>query len=1144
VTAATAGDAKDLRESKPAFLPTRTFAGFAIAVIAVVTLAFLSFQALQNRSAAVGSIARTEAVIDAVDGLLSSAKDLETGQRGYLLTGDEAFLEPYLTASSELPEQFERLQALTRFDPEQSKRRATLQRMIQQNQASLASGIEARRVGATAAAAASRDADRGKIAMDAIRALAAEMVQVERNTLAAQQKRWEDVAAVSFYTQLGGAGVLVFLIVAAAMLASRDHVERETQAWIRSGQVALADRLQSDMRLEALGHSVLEFLARFLDAQRGSLYLAESQGLRRIGTWAHDAATGLPGENSGLLGEALASPVAMHVRNVPAGYFDVASSLGRAPSRELLLASARADGVPVAVLELGFFRALQPRDLQFLAGVSELLGTAVRSSRDRSRLEALLEETQRQAEELQTQQEELRVTNEELEEQGRLLRHSQSQLEQQQRELEHSNSQLEEQSQQLEAQRDDLARAQQALEQRASELERASQYKTEFLANMSHELRTPLNSTLILAKLLADNAQGNLTSDQVRYAQTIGGAGNDLLALINDILDLSKIEAGKVEVKAETLELANLLDSMAKIFEPMARHKGLAFRVELDPGAPRELVTDRQRLGQVLKNLLSNALKFTSRGEVVLGVRAAQDGRIDFAVRDTGIGLPEHQQDIIFEAFRQADGSTHRRFGGTGLGLSISRDLARMLGGDISVTSRPNEGSLFTLSLPVVYAPPATPPGETRAPEAVAAVAPKAKANASEPRVAPPTVDDDRHALVGQRTLLLIEDDATFAQILRDLAREKGFQCIVAQTAADGLFAAAHYLPNAIVLDMKLPDLSGLGVLDQLKRDAATRHIPVHVVSASDYSRQAMELGAVGYALKPVRRDELEQALQRLEAKISQQLHRVLVVEDDERQRRSVTELLANGSTRIVGVSTAAQALEQLEAADFDCIVMDLNLPDSSGCDLLERMAGREGRALPPVIVYTGRDLSRDEELKLRRFSSSIILKDARSPERLLDEVTLFLHQVESDLPEERQRMLKAVRSRESALDGRRVLVVEDDVRNVFALSSVLEPRGAKVEIARNGREALDALQHRVDSARPQVDMILMDIMMPEMDGLTAMREIRKRPEWARIPILALTAKAMPDDHDECLAAGANDYIAKPLDVERLLSLVRVWMPK
>jgi CheY-like chemotaxis protein/signal transduction histidine kinase len=773
----------------------------------------------------------------------------------------------------------------------------------------------------------------------------------------------------------------------------------------------------------------------------------------------------------------------------------------------------------------------------------------VRASKDRQRLEELLLETQQQAEELQTGQEELRVSNEELEEQGRVLRESQAQLESQQAELEQINSQLEEQTQLLENQKDALAKSHAVLSAKSTELQRANEYKSEFLANMSHELRTPLNSTLILAKLLGENKDGNLTPQQVKYAHTITSAGNDLLSLINDVLDLSRIEAGKVEVAPETVSVSRTIEALEKIFQPTAEQKRIRFSVRVEPGVPEQIETDPQRLGQILKNLLSNAFKFTEKGEVTLRVFSTEPGSVCFAVRDTGVGIARHQQDVIFEAFRQADGSIHRKFGGTGLGLSISRDLAALSGGTIAVQSEPGAGSIFTLTVPVTYIGADAGDSEraTRTPaqESTSSRGPELPESAKSDVLGPATIEDDRESLTpGGRLVLAVEDDASFAMILRDLVREMGFQCVVSQGASDGLNAALRLQPSAILLDMKLPDHSGLGVLDQLKRDPRTRHIPVHVVSVSDYKQEALELGAIGYALKPAKREEVIEALRRLEAKFSQNLRRVLVVEDDARQRESIRQLLANDDVQITGVASAGEALQELRATTFDCMVVDFNLPDYSGYDLLEKMAQQEDGAFPPVIVYTGRALTRDEEQRLRRFSKAIIIKDARSPERLLDEVTLFLHQVESKLSPERQQMLKTARNRETALEGRRILVVEDDVRNIFALSSLLEPKGIVVAIARNGREALDTLTRASQDTSATVDLVLMDIMMPEMDGLTAIREIRKRSEWRNLPIIALTAKAMRDDHEKCLAAGANDYIAKPLDVEKLLSLVRVWMPK
>ncbi len=1132
-------------------LPPSTLAGLAIGVLAVALIAFVTYRALQTREAAVGGLTNALEVIQQLEAVMSSVKDAETGQRGFLLTGEEQYAEPWTAARTALPVQIAALRQIA-TNPTQQENLARLEALAQEKMDELGETIALQRAGDAAGARALVRTDRGRALMNRIRSLVSEIETNERTMLDARQSEFERGVTLSTWATWGGSAVLALLMTLAAFMMSRDFQARETQAWIRTGQMRLGTRMQGEQRLETLGDNVLEFLADYLDARVGVMFVAQrDRSFRRVATYAvpPDAGTERLQPGEGLVGQAAKENRALHVTDVPNGYLTVTSSLGRGRPLELLVAPGSVDGVVHAVVELGFFHRVLPRQQELVARVSESLGVAVRASKDRTRLEELLEETQRQAEELQTQQEELRVTNEELEEQGRVLRESQGRLETQQTELEQINSQLEEQTQILELQKQGLSEAKNDLTEKAAELERANRYKSEFLANMSHELRTPLNSSLILAKLLADNKDGNLTSEQVKFAQMIGSAGNDLVALINDILDLSKIEAGKVELTTEAVRIGKTVEGLAKSVQPLAEQKGLAFSSVVEPGTPDRIETDAQRLGQILKNLLSNAIKFTEKGEVSLRVFSSGDGLVSFAVRDTGIGIPADQQATIFEAFRQADGSTHRRFGGTGLGLSISRDLARLLGGDISVRSGTARGSVFTLTLPLVQPSGASAEGSvsgTSSAEVLRATDRQAAgAMPSKPVLARPAFEDDRDRLSpDSRCILIVEDDARFASVLCDLAHEMSFQCVIVHSANDALTAASMYHPSAILLDINLPDYSGLGVLDQLKRNADTRHIPVHVISVADHTHQALERGAVGYAMKPVHREQLVEAFKKLEAKLAQGMRHVLVVEDDERQRESIRQLLGSEDVQIVGVGTAGEALAQLKTATFDCVVLDLKLPDLSGYELLEKMAEHDEVSFPPVIVYTGRSLTRDEEQRLNRFSRSIIIKDARSPERLLDEVTLFLHQVESTLPIERQRMLKAARDRDAALEGRRILVVEDDARNIFALSSVLEPKGAKIEIARNGKEAIDVLARNTAPPGRGIDLVLMDIMMPEMDGLTAMREIRKRSEWRKLPIVALTAKAMKDDQEKCLAAGANDYIAKPFDVEQLLSLVRVWMPK
>ncbi|WP_242881283.1 hybrid sensor histidine kinase/response regulator [Stenotrophomonas maltophilia] len=939
----------------------------------------------------------------------------------------------------------------------------------------------------------------------------------------------------------GCAFLMIALIVSRAIQARRDAMRA---LWLQEAENAVAMSLRGDLGPEQIAEAAATGLGAQLEADVGAVYRLEGGRLQLTGGLA--LPSGMPASlalQEGVAGQVARDECIRHLEGSDDAVLELQTSLGRLPVRERILAPISSDGTVVGIVELGRARAGAQRDLdrELLERCAETIGMALRASLLRAQLVVLLEESQRQGEELQAQQEELRVANEELEEQSRSLLQSQSHLEEQQAELEQSNVQLEERTHELEAQKQALLVAQSQLVRNSNELAATSRYKSEFLANMSHELRTPLNSSLILAKLLADNKDGTLTEEQVKYARAILSSNNDLLALINDILDLSRIEAGHVELADEVVVTDSVLQRLRETFEPMARQKGLALQIEADALAPSQLMVDSQRLQQILKNLLANAVKFTEHGKVSLHVRAAGQGRIRFEVCDSGIGIAREQLQVIFEAFRQADGSTRRRYGGTGLGLSISRDLAERMGGSIQVDSEPGRGSCFILELPLQGAPASSAADIAAAPVAspVAAAVPAMQVPARAP-VAPtttvPSVADDRGRRQHPgRLILAVEDDATFAEALVALAHELDFDCVVAGTAEEALALAGELRPNGILLDIGLPDVSGLSVLERLKRNPDTRHIPVHVVSATDRSQVARELGAIGFAIKPTTRERLVSAIEQLEQTSQRDVRRLLIVEDDSELRHNLELLLGRDQLQIVAVGTLAGALEQLSTVTFDCMVMDLSLPDGSGYDLLEHMAGNDDVGFPPVIVYTGRALGREEEQRLRRYSKSIIIKGARSPERLLDEVTLFLHSVEASLPTDQQRLLREARRRDTVLDGRTVLLAEDDVRNIFALSSVLEPLGVTLEIARNGQEAVDRLAER------EVDLVLMDIMMPEKDGLAAMREIRAQRHLQDLPIIALTAKAMPDDRERCLQAGANDYIAKPIDVDKLVSLCRVW---
>ncbi|WP_341870476.1 CHASE3 domain-containing protein, partial [Corallococcus praedator] len=697
-------------------LPPATFAGFAMAALAILVIALLSYRMLQTRTAAATLVTHTLEVVEKLEGLLSTLKDAETGQRGFLLTGAQSYLDPYVRAKKSLPGQLARLKELTADNPAQQQRLTQLEDAVTDKLTELQQTIDLQLRGDSQEALAIVKEDRGIAVMQSIRATIEEMEIDERKLLADRTAGFQSSANLSLLVTWAGSALLLFLIGMSGFIAARDFRARSIEAWLQAGQNALALRMQGEQRLEQLGDNVLRVLTDTLDAQVGALYLADATNrFRRVAGYAlppdFDTKGDLLRAGDGLVGQAVKDGRAFHLRDVPEGYLPVSSSLGQGVSRHVLIAPAKADGQVNAVVELGFLHPVHPSDLELLQRVSESIGVAVRASHDRTRLEQLLEETRRQAEELQAQQEELRVSNEEIEEQSRVLKESQTRLMTQQVELEQTNAQLEEQASLLETQRDDLALAQVTLTDKAAELERTNRYKSEFLANMSHELRTPLNSSLILAKLLEDNKEGNLTAEQVKFAQTIGAAGNDLLALINDILDLSRIEAGKVEVQPEPVPLQRFVEGLGLTFQPVARQKGVRFLVTVAPDVPSSLETDPQRLGQVLKNLLSNAFKFTAQGEVALTVSTAGEGHVRFAVRDSGIGIPLELQGVIFEAFRQADGSTHRKYGGTGLGLSISRDLARLLGGDVTVNSTAGEGSTFTVTLPL-RAGSAAPPRE------------------------------------------------------------------------------------------------------------------------------------------------------------------------------------------------------------------------------------------------------------------------------------------------------------------------------------------------------------------------------------------------------------------------------------------------
>jgi CheY-like chemotaxis protein/GAF domain-containing protein len=910
--------------------------------------------------------------------------------------------------------------------------------------------------------------------------------------------------------------------------------ERNTeQDWLKTNLARFTNMLQGQRDLARVGRMLLSELAPLVNAQNGLIYLVEPEGsLRQLSTYADDGAGGHPERlrpGQGLVGQCAADARRMLITQLPENTVPISSGLYRVAPSNLIVLPALFEGQVKAVIELASVGNFTDLQISFLEQLTASIGIVLNSIEATMQTEGLLTQSQQLAGELQTQQRELQQTNE--------------QLEQKAQQLAERNVEVERKNQEIE-------QARRALEEKATELALTSKYKSEFLANMSHELRTPLNSILILGQQLSENPDQNLTAKQVEFARTIHSAGTDLLNLISDILDRSKIESGTVSVDAEEMFFTGLVDMVARPFRHEAEGRKLGFDVLVDPTLAPSITTDSKRLQQVLKNLLSNAFKFTEHGGVKLNIYRATTGWsadhaalnaasevVAFEVSDTGIGILPEKQRIIFEAFQQADASTNRKYGGTGLGLAISRELSNLLGGEIHLRSTPGVGSGFTLFLPQKYV---GAPAPVRSNALAGAPSPFAEAVVTIRRNEPgeDQVPDDRLTIQpGDATLLIVEDDPHYARILADLAHDAGLKVLVAMRGADALALAREYAPMAISLDVFLPDMLGWTVLSQLKQNPATRHIPVQVVTLDEDRQHGLARGAFSFVNKPSTTGDLEAALTRITDFVKPRRRRLLIIEDNPAEQLSIAELLGHDDIDLVTAGTGAEALAALREEPPDCIVLDLRLPDMSGFEFLEVLRGDQRLADLPVVVFTGHELSPEEDAQLHTMARSVVVKGVESPERLLDETALFLHRAVSSLPDDKQRMIERLHSSDEALVGKTVLLVDDDARNIFALSSVLERRGMKVLTATTGNEAVDLVE-----STPDLAIVLMDIMMPEMDGYQTMQVIRSKPEFPRLPIIALTAKAMKGDREKCLDAGASDYLAKPVNTEQLLSALRMWL--
>jgi signal transduction histidine kinase/DNA-binding response OmpR family regulator len=986
---------------------------------------------------------------------------------------------------------------------------------------------------------------------DVIGSLAESMIRMDENNKALAQAA-DAIGSGNFNVEVksrGSEDVLGNAVVKMKHDLQQFHQENKEKLWVHTGLEKVNEAVRGEKELAVLGTDVLNALASYMNCSVGLLYVRSGTTLRYTAGYAAANTGTIPmqvelGET--LLGQAAQQGQPMLLKNVPGDLLRVSSgSLEGRPVNVLLLPLVH-NGLVEGVAELGSLEEFTPETIAYAAQAAPAIAIALQGAKSRSRLQELLEQTQAQSEELQAQHGELENINAELEAQAEKLQASEEELKVQQEELLQTNHELEERSRLLEERNQLIVEKNMDIQRKAEELELSTRYKSEFLANMSHELRTPLNSVLLLSRLLSENNSKNLTPEQVEYAQVIQSSGQGLLSLIDEILDLSKIEAGKMELEYGTVMVQEIVQDMRSLFAPMAKEKSLQFSIETDEKLPSQVETDKMRLEQVLKNLLSNALKFTSKGSVRMKIESVGDDRsfMSFSVIDTGIGIPKEKQGLIFEAFQQADGSTRRKYGGTGLGLSISRELTRLLGGEMKVSSEPGKGSEFTIYIPVSKAvqarrqQPAEQPSPEEKTEAVQQEQQPQRKDLRAEKIPAALPDDRNDVKAGDKTILIIEDDTGFARALLHFTRERGYKGLVAVRGDEGLELARMHRPLGILLDLQLPVKDGWEVMEELKSNPATRHIPVHIMSSMEAKKESLTKGAVDFINKPVALEQMQEVFHKIEHLLSREHRKVLIIEENPKHAKALGYFLENFNVSIEISDSVSQGISALKKNGVDCVILDMGIPDQHAYETLEQVKKSQGLENLPVIIFTGRSLSKSEELRIRQYADSIVIKTAHSYQRILDEVSLFLHLVEENNADDKQNVkYKRLGALNEVLSGKKILVVDDDVRNIFSLTRALEMHNMNVITAVDGKDALAQLEQN-----PDTHVVLMDIMMPEMDGYEAMQKIRKKHEFRKLPIIAVTAKAMTGDREKCIKAGASDYISKPVDIDQLLSLLRVWL--
>ena len=1145
-------------------LSQKILAGFLVCTIILVATAIFAVRNNEKYSDTTQWVNHTYEVLQEFEQIQASAVDAQTGTRGYVITGNEAFLEPYTAALNSINEHVSRVRELCVDNPAQLQNINKLQKEIDLEDKYFEDLIDLRKKDFDKARVVV-SAGTGKQLMDDLRRtiLVCQDMEnkllIERKQASAEDARSFNVVFITLLIVIAVVLISVFIVINTNLRAlKKAEQEAADRNWILTGNFELNEKLRGEKTESELAQSIITQLCTYLNTQIGAMYLLDNGELNLSGTYAYNFRkqnTNVIQVGEGLVGQAAAEKKVIVFTEVPDDYIRINSGLGNVVPKNLIIFPLVQEGVLKGVIEIGSAKEFSPLQMEFLSSIGENIAIVINAAQSRTKLKELLEETQRQAEELETQQEELKQSNEELQEKTEMLEKSESALKTQQEELQQTNEELEEKANLLEEQKEKLENAKMDIETKARELEVTSKYKSEFLANMSHELRTPLNSVLILAQLLAENKSKSLAEKEVEFARNIYNSGTDLLDLINEILDLSKVESGKMELDIASVSFGDVKSDITAMFSEVAKNKSIDFAFQLnEKDLPGEIETDKQRLEQIIRNLLSNAFKFTGKGgKVQLSINKTKKEEIAFknpklyqspgivsiAVSDTGIGIPTDKLGIIFEAFQQADGSTKRKYGGTGLGLSISRELANALGGEIQLLSEEGKGSTFTLYLPLKFDATITEPTE-RSVEVKPKndAGPQKSRKIEKPNFTEGEAIDDRYSIgENDKTMLIMEDDKEFAQVLLSFGRERNYKGIIAYEGTTGLSYARYYKPDAIVLDMKLPIMDGADVLKQLKADPELRHIPVQIISGYDMKKEGLELGAFDFMQKPISKNDLESAFIRIEDFINKKLKKLLIVEDNKGQNDAIRELIGNGDVKCFSAFSGNEAYEMMCKDSFDCVIVDLGLPDMTGFTLMQKIKDNADLKKTPIIVYNGKDLTKDETNRLNKLANTVVLKTVDSNERLLDETTLFLHRVESRLPKEKQSIIRKLHKTDEVLKNKTVLIVDDDIRNIYSLNNALEEEGLNCLTAENGKAALQML-----ADHPEIDIVLMDVMMPEMDGYDATKEIRSKNKFDKLPIIALTAKAMKGDREKCLAAGMSDYVSKPVNVEQLLSLMRVWL--